>query len=97
MHFGSLYNQKDINKFKNKKQPELPENRTVWKSDNQGDKEETLTQTGRRGGDGQLGGEVSQARQWLVDRGSHISVRIKQEEQLGSKTDCATQGSRAGK
>ena len=30
--------------FKNKKQPELTENRTVWKSDNQGDKEETLTQ-----------------------------------------------------
>ena len=33
--------------FKNKKQPELTENRTVRKSDNQGDKEETLTQTGR--------------------------------------------------
>ena len=43
--------------FKNKKQPELTENRTVWKSDHQGDKEETLTQTGRRGRDGQLGGE----------------------------------------
>ena len=42
MHFASLYNQKDINKFKNKKQPELPENRTVWKSDNQGVKEETF-------------------------------------------------------
>ena len=32
--------------FKNRKQPELTENQTVWKSDNQGDKEETLTQTG---------------------------------------------------
>ena len=32
-----MHNQKkDNNKFKNKKQPELPENRTVWKSDNQG-------------------------------------------------------------
>ena len=30
--------------FKNRKQPELTENQTVWKSDNQGDKEETLTQ-----------------------------------------------------
>ena len=29
----------------------------VWKSDNQGDKEETLTQTSRRGRDGQLGKE----------------------------------------
>ena len=41
--------------FKNKKHPELTENRTVWKSDNQGDKKETFIQTGRRGRDGQLG------------------------------------------
>ena len=39
---------------KNKNQPKLTENRTVWKSDNQGDKEETFIQTSRRGGDGQL-------------------------------------------
>ena len=45
--------------LKTKKQPKLIENRTVWKSDNQGVKEETLTQTSRRGGDGQLGGEDS--------------------------------------
>ena len=45
--------------FKNKKQPELPENQTVWKSDNQEDKEETFIQTGRRGTDRQLGGEDS--------------------------------------
>ena len=38
---------KEGQQFKNKKQPELTENRTVRKSDNQGDKEETLTQTGR--------------------------------------------------
>ena len=30
--------------FKNNKQPELTENRTVWNSDNQGDKEETFIQ-----------------------------------------------------
>ena len=41
--------------FKNKKQPELTENRTVWKSDNQGDKEDTFIQTGRRGKDWQRG------------------------------------------
>ena len=46
--------------FKNKKQPGLTENQTVWKSDNQGDKEETFIQTGRRGGDRQLRGENSQ-------------------------------------
>ena len=41
--------------FKNKKQPELTDNRTAWKSDNQGDKEETFIQTSRRGGDSQPG------------------------------------------
>ena len=46
--------------FKNKKQPELTESRTVWKSSNQVVKEETFIQTGRRGEDGQLGGEDSQ-------------------------------------
>ena len=45
--------------FKNKTQPQLTENQTVWKSDNQGD-EETLTQTGRRGGDQQRGKEELQ-------------------------------------
>ena len=46
---------KEGQQFKNKKQPELTENRTVWKSDNQGDKEETFIQIGRRGGNGQWG------------------------------------------
>ena len=45
--------------FKNKKQPELTENRTVWKSYNQADKEETFIQTGRRGRDRHQGGEDS--------------------------------------
>ena len=48
MHNG----EKDNNKFKNKKQLELPENRTVWNYD-QGVKEETFIQTGRRGRDKQ--------------------------------------------
>ena len=33
--------------LKKKKQLELTENRTVWKSNNHGDKEETFIQTGR--------------------------------------------------
>ena len=37
--------------------PELTENRTVWKSDNQGVEEETFIQTSRRDGNGQPGGE----------------------------------------
>ena len=44
--FASSHNQnKDNNQYKNKKQPELPENQTAWKSDNQGVKEETFIQT----------------------------------------------------
>ena len=36
-HCTEFHNQKkDDNKFKNKKQSELPENKTVWKSNNQG-------------------------------------------------------------
>ena len=55
-----MHNQKkDNNKFKNKKQPELTENCTVWKSDNQRVKEETFMETSRRGRDGQPGGEDS--------------------------------------
>ena len=60
IHCASSYDQKKgNNKFENKKQPQLTENLTVWKSDNQGVKEETSIQPGRRGGDGQPGGEDS--------------------------------------
>ena len=58
---------KDNNNLKTKKQLELTENRTVWKSNNQGDKEETFIQTGRRGRDGQLGWRGLTARQWMAD------------------------------
>ena len=85
----------------------MPENQTVWKSDNQGVKEETFIQTGRRGGDrwvarvertrGKVAaGGLGQARR-LVEWQSHICVRINQEEQLGSKTDHETQCSSAEK
>ena len=53
--------------IKNKKQPELTENQTVWKSNNQGDKEETFIQTGRRGRDGQPGRRGLAARRRLAD------------------------------
>ena len=62
--------------FKNKNQPELKENLTVWKSDNQGDKEETFIQTGRRDGAGQLGGERTPGKAagptHLVDCGANM-------------------------
>ena len=58
---------KEEQHFKNKKQPEQTENQTVWKSNHQGDKEETFIQTGRRGGDGQPGRRGLTARQQLAD------------------------------
>ena len=55
-HCASSHNQKkDNNNLKTKNQPELTENRTTRKSNNQGDKEETFIQTGRGGGDRQPG------------------------------------------
>ena len=73
--------------FENKKQPELRENRTVWKSDNQGDKEDTLTQTGRRGGDGQPDREDSrQGGGWWTQRGGGLWSRV-------GKTAAGHQGS----
>ena len=59
--------------LKNKNQPELPENQTVWKSDNQGVKEETFIQIGRRGRDGQLGRKDSwQGGSWQTQGGGRL-------------------------
>ena len=59
--------------LKTKKQPQLPENRTVWKCDNQGVKQETFIKTGRRGRDGQPGGEDSQqCGGWRTQRGGGL-------------------------
>ena len=58
---------KENKQFKDKKQPELPENQTVWKSNNQGVKEETFIQTGRRDEDGQPGWREYAAKWWLED------------------------------
>ena len=61
-------NQKENNnQFKNKNPPELPENRTVRKSDNQGLKEETSIQTRLVGGVemGSQGGEDTRQSYWL--------------------------------
>ena len=67
---------KEGQQFKNKKQPELTENRAVWKSDNQGDKEETYIQTGRRGRDGQPGREdLWQGGSWQTQRGGGLWSR----------------------
>ena len=69
--------------FKNKKQPELTENRTVWKSDKQGDKEETFIQTRRRGGDRQWGRDRQPGREnswqgegWWTQRGGGLWSRL---------------------
>ena len=83
----------------------MPGNQIIWKSDNQGVKEETFIQTGRKGEDGQTGGEESQqGSNWRTGLGgsrqsgqSHICMWINREEPLGTKTDYVTQGSSVGK
>ena len=47
--------------------PELTENQTVWKPNNQGDKKETFIQIDRRGGDGQPGWKGHAVRRRLED------------------------------
>ena len=55
------------------KTPELAENQTVWKSNNQGDKEDTFIQTCRRGRDGQPGGEdLWQDGGWWTQQGGRL-------------------------
>ena len=67
-HCASSHNQKENNKFKNKKQPELTGNQTVWKTDNQGVKEETFIQTGRRGRDRQTEQRRLSEKQGMADQ-----------------------------
>ena len=55
--------EKENNQFKDTKQPELPENRTVRKSNNQEVKEEMFIQTGMRSRDRQPGQRGRVARQ----------------------------------
>ena len=83
--------------FKNKNQPELTENRTVWKSDNQGHKEETFIQTSRRGGHGQPGGEDSRpGGGWRTQRGGRLWSQVGKAA-AGLVTDHATHSSSVGK
>ena len=76
-HCAFSHSQKDNNKFKNKKQPELTENGTVWKSDNQVVKEETFIQTSRRAEiGGQPGGEdLHQGSSWRTGVGKAAAGR----------------------
>ena len=54
----------------------MTENRTIWKSDNQGVKEETFIQTGRRGRDAQPGREDSwQGGGWRTGEGKATAGR----------------------
>ena len=63
-----MHDQKKFNnQSKENNQPELLENRTAWKPNNQGVKEETLIQIGRKGGEGQPGQRGHPARWHWVD------------------------------
>ena len=52
----------------------MPENQTLWKSNNQGVKEETFIQTGRRGGDRLPGQRGLMARQRLDDWAGEVAA-----------------------
>ena len=72
----------------------MTENRTVWKSDNQGVKEETFIQTSRRGRDAaemeRTRGKVVAGRPSEVvagGAGSPTFAQINWEKQLGIQTD----------
>ena len=49
-------------RLQNKHHPDLSGNRAEWKSDNQGFKEDSIIQTGRRGGDMKRHREVQRGR-----------------------------------
>ena len=67
--------QQQIKKQTNKQtKPELPENRTVWKSENQGVKEEIFIQTSRRGRDRKLG--VCLTPQFFLTVYLHLNVGL---------------------
>ena len=76
----------------------------MWKSDNQGDKEETFIQTSRRGRDGQLGQRGLMARQqlvdpamwWIVEQGGQSCRWSVRQQLVDQVTDPKTQGSSAG-
>ena len=83
----------------NLKKTELTENQTLWKSTNQGVKEETFIQTDSRCGDVLLGGKNSQqGGGWrLADWAVPHLCADKLGGITGSETDCATQGSSTAK
>ena len=62
----------------------MPENQTVWKSDNQGVKEETFNRWVGRAEMGRWGREDTWQGGSRQTKQSHICMWINQEEQLGS-------------
>ena len=107
IHCISPHNQKkDKNKFKNKKQPELPENQTVWVPTI---KELKKKHSSRLVGKAEMGRRMERTHSKRAARGpgrqdgswwsgwSHICMWVNQGEQLGNETDHAAQGSSIGK
>ena len=96
---ASSHNQKkDNNKFKNEKYQEFSENTTVWQSNNQGVKEETLSRP--IGGVEKTPWKVGAGRPTEAAAGGlgiHINMQINLEEQMGSEIDHANQNSSVGK
>ena len=63
-----MHNQKKANnKFKNRKQPELPESQTAWNSENQGVKE-----TSRPVGGAEMGSLAQRTHSTVADHGGKV-------------------------
>ena len=70
----------------------------MWKSNNQGVKEDTFIQTARRDGDGQLGGEDScKMAAGGLSEAADCGVGWARQQLADPATDQATQGSSLGK
>ena len=75
----------------------MAENQTVWKSDNQGVKEETFIQTGRRGRDHpQQGSGLHMLRWGVVERVAPHSCADKVGGTTGERENRATQSTSVG-
>ena len=81
IYFASLQNQKKDknNKFKTKIQLELPENLTIWMSNNQGVNEQTVRLVGEVEMGSWGGEDMWQGGSWRT-RQFHICMQINQEE-----------------
>ena len=90
-HYASSHNQKKENNNLKTRTTRLPENQTVWKSNNQGVKEDTFIQTGRSWVE--TGSRAERTPCKAVAGGAGLA----RQQLVDPATDRTTQGSSTGK